>query len=199
MLIERERIAHRVRELGAKLTADLRAESGARAEGAGGAGGSGGAPDGSDAGVHGAEQVVLIPVMLGAIVFAADLIRAMPLRMSIKPLVASSYAGATTRSSGAVSMGALPEGLEGRHVVIVDDILDTGRTLAQIRDSVLEQRPASLRICVLLRKLKPRDAEVEAHYAGFDIPDEFVVGYGLDYDGLMRNVPDIVVLDGAGA
>ncbi|TVQ61057.1 MAG: hypoxanthine phosphoribosyltransferase [Phycisphaerales bacterium] len=188
VLIERGRIADRVRELGAKLTNDLRIDAAPHD--------TPGGPLGDAA--YSEDEVVLIPVMLGAIVFAADLIRAMPLRMSIKPLVASSYAGATTRSSGMVHTGDIPEGLEGRHVVIVDDILDTGRTLAVIRDRVLEQNPASLRICVLLRKLKPRDAEVEAHYAGFDIPDEFVVGYGLDYDGLMRNLPDIVVLDGAG-
>lgn len=177
VLIERERIAARVRELGAKLTGDLSADAGA-----------GDAPD-----------VVLIPVMLGAIVFTADLVRAMPMRMSIMPLVASSYVGATTRSSGSVSLGDVPTNLRGRHVVIVDDILDSGRTLAVIRDRINAQRPASLRICVLLRKLKAREAPVEADYAGFDIPDEFVVGYGLDYDGLMRNLPDIMALDGADA
>lgn len=174
VLIDRERIAARVREMGEEICRALQAEMGP------------------------GDEVVMIPVMTGALVFAADLIRAMPVRMSIHPVTVSSYRGRTTRPADLVMRSQAPTGLKGKHVIVVDDILDTGRTLAMLRGLLAAQRPASLRICVLLRKDKARDAEVEADLAGFDIPDEFVVGYGLDYDGLERNRPDIVALVGEG-
>ncbi len=174
VLIDRERIAERVRAMGEEICAALRTEMG---EG---------------------DEVVMIPVMTGALVFAADLIRAMPVRMSIHPVTVSSYRGRTTRPADLVMRSQAPTGLKGKHVIVVDDILDTGRTLALLRGMLAAQSPASLRICVLLRKDKAREADVEADVVGFDIPDEFVVGYGLDYDGLERNRPDIVTLVGGG-
>lgn len=144
-------------------------------------------------------EVVLIPILTGAIVFAADLIREMPLKLSLRVVAVSSYPGRSMASKGASLRGDLPSDLHRRHVLIVDDILDSGQTLGTVRDLIAEQSPASLRICVLLRKAVPRRTiEVQPDYVGFDIPDEFVVGYGLDYDGYYRNHPEIAVLEGIG-
>lgn len=143
-----------------------------------------------------AARVVLVPILTGALVFTADLIRHVPVQMSIRPVTVSSYPGTATSSQGANIHGAVPTDLGGAHVVIVDDILDSGRTLGLLRRVIEAQRPASVRIAVLLRKRKPagRDEHVEVEHVGFEIEDEFVVGYGLDYDGYFRNLPDIGVL-----
>lgn len=157
-----------------------------------------------------ASRVVLVPILTGALVFTADLIRHVPLKMAIRPITASSYPGKATTSQGVTIGGAgakgssalaadvpgFPTDLAGAHVVIVDDILDSGRTLGLVRRLIAAQRPASLRIAVLLSKTKPqgRDEEVVAEHVGFTIEDEFVVGYGLDYDGYYRNLPEIAVL-----
>lgn len=178
-LIDRERIRHRVGEMGRALASDLSAEL---------------AREGQDAANH-ADRIVMLPVLTGAVVFVADLIREMPMRLSMRVVTVSSYPGASTTSKGAMLRGALPTDLKGRHVVVVDDILDTGQTLGLLRDLIMEQQPASLRIAVLLTKVVPRKVEVKADYSGFDIPDEFVVGYGLDYDGFYRNLPEIVILE----
>jgi hypoxanthine phosphoribosyltransferase len=169
VLIDESRIAARVRELGGQLAADLQRE----VEGSG------------------IDRIVLIPILTGAVVFVADLIRHMPLKLSLGVVAVSSYPGRTMESKGAAIRGELPKDLAGKHVVIVDDILDSGQTLGLIRDLVVEQRPASLRICVMLRKDVPRRVPVAVDYVGFDIPDAFVVGYGLDYDGFYRNYPQI--------
>ncbi|MBX3357561.1 MAG: hypoxanthine phosphoribosyltransferase [Phycisphaeraceae bacterium] len=173
ILIDRQRIAARVEEMGEEISRDL-AENVAACDG----------------------PIVLVPILTGAVVFVADLIRAMPLSMSIRPITVSSYPGAATTSQGANIRGGLPTDLHGTHVVVVDDILDSGRTLGVIRRMIAAQGTASLRLAVLLRKHKPkgRDEEVDVDYAGFDIEDEFVVGYGLDFDGYYRNLPDIGVL-----
>ena len=176
VLITRDQIARRVEEMGRGIAADLLA---------------------SGAGAPASSRVVLIPILTGSLVFVADLIRHMPVQMSIRPVTISSHPGTSTTSQGATIEG-LPTDLKGRHVLIVDDILDSGRTLGLLRRVIEAQRPASLRIAVLLDKYKPggRDEHVEVEYAGFEIADEFVVGYGLDYDGLWRNLPDIGVLEG---
>jgi len=178
-LIDRDRIRLRVGEMGRALSADLTQEL---------------AKEGQDAANH-PDRIVMLPVLTGAVVFVADLIREMPMRLSMRVVSVSSYPGSSTSSKGAMLRGALPPDLKGRHVVVVDDILDTGQTLGLLRDLILEQRPASLRIVVLLTKLVQRRVEVAAHYSGFDIPDEFVVGYGLDYNGFYRNLPEIVILE----
>lgn len=180
ILIDRQTIAARVREMGRQLSADLEADL---------------RKDGVDpASNH--DRVVMMPILTGGIVFVADLMREMPLKLSMRVVTVSSYPGATTKSKGAALRGALPTDLGGRHVVVVDDILDSGHTLALIRELVLEQNPASLRLCVMLRKnVKRGEAhDVHANYVGFDIEDEFVVGYGLDYDGFYRNLPEIGVV-----
>ena len=125
----------------------------------------------------------------------ADLLRRIHLPLSLDCLSVSSYHGGT-ESSGHVTFDqtSLPD-VAGRHVLIVDDILDTGRTLNAICHRLREEaKPASVKVCVLLRKLKDRAEECEADYAGFDIADEFVVGYGLDYQERYRNLPFIGVL-----
>lgn len=141
-----------------------------------------------------ADRVVLMPIMTGAMIFAADLIREMPVKLAIGLVTVSSYPGQSVASKGAQLASALPGNLAGKHVLVIDDILDSGQTLALVREVVGAQNPASLRIAVLLDKKTRRVREVPVDYVGFEIPDEFVVGYGLDYDGYYRNHPEIVVL-----
>jgi hypoxanthine phosphoribosyltransferase len=142
----------------------------------------------------GPGRVVVIPVMTGALVFTADLIRELPLKLSLELVTVSSYPGTSTDSQGVQLRGELPDDLKDAHVVVIDDILDSGRTLAEVRRRVAQQDPASIRIVVLLEKRARREHEVPADLVGFQIPDEFVVGYGLDFDGYYRNLPDIVTL-----
>jgi hypoxanthine phosphoribosyltransferase len=141
--------------------------------------------------------LVLVPVLTGAFMFLADLVRHLPERIRIEVVTVSSYPGAATVSKGAALVGVLPRELEGRDVLILDDILDSGQTLGLLQDEIATRRPRSVRTCVFLRKACPRIREVTCDYVGFDIPDEFVVGYGLDYDGFYRNLPYVGILKGA--
>ncbi|MGH7133463.1 MAG: phosphoribosyltransferase [Phycisphaerales bacterium] len=180
VLISRERIAQRVAEIGLEMSRELAREAEKfRAAG------------------QSAGPIVMVPVLTGALVFVSDLIRNMPVSMSIKPVTLSSYPGKSTSSQGVTVQSGVPTDLRGCRVVLVDDILDSGQTLGLLRRMVMAQNVQSLRTVVLLDKKKPsgRKEEVQIEFAGFEIEDEFVVGYGLDYDGLYRNVPDIVVLD----
>lgn len=131
----------------------------------------------------------MVVVACGALVFAADLMRALPIPMTLDVVFAKSYYG--RESSGSVSTEvSLRNSLKGRHVVLIDDILDSGRTLSTLVKELSASGPASLKTCVLLDKPSRRAVGIEADYAGFTIPDEFVVGYGLDdVDGLWRNLP----------
>ncbi len=141
------------------------------------------------------KELTVIAVLNGALMFTADLMRRIPLPLQLDCLSVASYHGGT-ESSGVVTFDqlTLPD-IAGRHILIIDDILDSGRTLHAIREKLrTEAAPASIRICVLLKKLKPRAQPVEAEYVGFDIGDEFVVGYGLDYAERYRNLPFIGVL-----
>jgi hypoxanthine phosphoribosyltransferase len=141
------------------------------------------------------RDITVIAVLNGSILFVADLMRRIQLPLRLDCIRVSSYHGGT-ESSGTVTYAqtTLPD-VEGRHVLILDDILDTGRTLHAIRRRLNEEAGAlSVRICVLLRKAKARAEELDADYAGFDIGDEFVVGYGLDYMEQYRNLPFIGVL-----
>jgi hypoxanthine phosphoribosyltransferase len=142
----------------------------------------------------GDDEVVIIPVMTGAFIFAADLVRQLPVRMRITLATVSSYPGASTTSQGVRPVGNLPARLDGRRVLIVDDILDSGKTLAFLRKEFAGQRPSKLATAVLLRKTTPVAMGTPCEFVGFDIPDEFVVGCGLDYDGCFRNLPDVRVL-----
>ena len=141
------------------------------------------------------QELTVVAVLNGSFMFMADLLRRVPLPLRVDCISVSSYHGGT-ESSGTVTFDqlTLPD-IEGRHVLIIDDILDSGRTLHAIGAKLrAETRPKSIRSCVLLRKLKERAAEAEADYVGFDIGDEFVVGYGLDYQEHYRNLPFVGVL-----
>lgn len=141
------------------------------------------------------KELTILAVLTGSLIFLADLIRHLPIKMRISLISASSYPGASTRSSGAPLMGDLPAALAGQHVLILDDILDSGCTMAALREKVQAIGPSTLRTCVLVRKFLPGcPARPEPDFVGFEIPDRFVVGYGLDFDHLYRNLPDICVL-----
>jgi hypoxanthine phosphoribosyltransferase len=138
---------------------------------------------------------ILVAVLKGAVVFTADLIRAIALPVSLDFMSVSSY-GSGTRSSGVVRLTAdLSVSIEGRDVIIVEDIIDTGRTISYLRRNLATRHPRSLALCVLLDKVACREVEVSVDYVGFAIPDEFVVGYGLDHDGFYRGLRDIAVLE----
>ncbi|MFM1936503.1 MAG: hypoxanthine phosphoribosyltransferase [Planctomycetota bacterium] len=143
---------------------------------------------------EGDDDLVLVPVMTGAFIFAADLVRHMPVRMRITLATVSSYPGAATSSQGVRPLGELPADLSGRRVLVIDDILDSGNTLRFLRERFLAQRPAKFATAVLLRKTIPAALGTPCEFVGFDIEDEFVVGYGLDFDGCFRNLPDVRVL-----
>lgn len=141
------------------------------------------------------EGTLLAIILLkGALVFAADLLRRVERPLEIECLNVSSYHGGT-ESSGEVDFldRSFPE-VKGRHVLLLDDILDTGRTLHAVAERLREEGAEAVHTCVLLSKDRPRVEEVEADYTGFQIGDEFVVGYGLDYMGRYRNLPHVAVL-----
>lgn len=139
-------------------------------------------------------EIVLVPILTGSIIFLADLIRHLPQKLRIELVTITGYPGKSMTSKGPQIVGALPNDLQGKHVLIVDDILDSGNTLRLMRSELAERRPKSLRTCVLLRKQRPSAMETPCEYVGFDIPDVFVVGYGLDYNNYYRNLPDIGTL-----
>jgi hypoxanthine phosphoribosyltransferase len=141
--------------------------------------------------------ISVVALMDGALFFVADLLRRIDLPVRLHTLSASSYHGGTA-TSGEVKVD-WPAGLDFRdqHVLLLDDILDTGLTLGAMRERILAQQPASLRTCVLLAKKRPRLRDVPTDDIGFEIADEFVVGYGMDYQGRFRNLPCIGILNPA--
>lgn len=137
---------------------------------------------------------IFVGVLKGAIMFFADMVRATPIPCEYDFMAVSSY-GAGTISSGKINLiKDLSADIKGRHVVILEDILDTGNTLRFVVDHLMEKEPASLKICALLDKPSRRTAPIEADYVGFTIPNQFVVGYGLDYDEIYRNIPYVGIL-----
>jgi len=165
VLISSEAIEDKVREIGARITED-----------------------------YGGERLLLIGILRGAVVVMSDLMRNIDLQCELDFMDISSY-GSGTSSSGVVRiLKDLEEDITGRHVLIVEDIIDTGLTLSYILRSLQARKPASLEICALLSKPSRRRADLDVRYLGFEVPDEFVVGYGLDYAGAYRNLPDICVL-----
>lgn len=166
ILISEEQIKQRVAELGVAITNDYRAIG----------------------------DLLLVGVLKGCAMFMVDLARAIDLPLAIDFIAVASY-GASTESSGVVRlMKDLDTDISNRHVLIVEDIIDSGLTLAYLRAQLLRRNPASLRICTLLNKPERRTADVPVDYVGFDIPNAFVVGYGLDYAERYRNLPFIGVL-----
>jgi len=165
VLFSTEALAARVRELGAEISAD-----------------------------YAGKEILMVGVLRGAIVFMADLARAISRPVTIDFIAVTSY-GASTQSSGVVRiLKDLDEEVEGRHVLIVEDIIDSGLTLKYLYENIKSRKPASVRICTLLNKPSRRQAEVPVDYNGFTIPDYFVVGYGLDYAEKYRNLPYVGVL-----
>jgi len=138
---------------------------------------------------------VLVGVLKGALVFMADLIREMPIEITMDFMALSSY-GSGTRSSGVVKLAAdLSMPIDDRDVILVEDIIDTGRTVSYLKRNLETRHPRSVRLCALLDKIERREVEVDIHYLGFTIPNVFVVGYGLDHAGRYRNLPYLAVLD----
>jgi hypoxanthine phosphoribosyltransferase len=139
-------------------------------------------------------EIAIVPIMTGAMIFCGDLIRHIPLRMKIGLIAVTSYPGAAMQSQGPRVLGQQLDRLTGRHVVVLDDILDSGGTIRAVVPMIRDLGAASVKSCVLLRKDRPSARDTHVDYVGFDIPDEFVVGYGLDYNDYYRNLPDIVTL-----
>ncbi len=169
VLIPQARIAQRVGELARQITAD---------HGASGAVG----------------EVTIIPILTGAMIFCADLMRQMPMAMRIGLCTVSSYPGRSVASQGPQLLTQQLGDLKGHHVLLIDDVLDSGNTLRLVAPILQSMGPATLRLCVLLRKDRLAARDVKVDYVGFDIPDDFVVGYGLDFNDKYRNLPDIVTL-----
>ena len=140
------------------------------------------------------RELTVIAVLSGSLMFMADLLRRIPLPLKLDFLSVASYHGRPETSGEVIfKQVALPD-VKDRHILILDDILDSGHTLAAIREKLESAQPRSIRVCVLLSKKKPRAREVDADYIGFEIADEFVVGYGLDFMEDYRNLPFIGVL-----
>jgi len=166
IILTEEQIRSRVRELGHEISRDY-------------------APGGS---------VLLVGVLRGAVLFVADLMRELSIPCEIDFMAVSSY-GSATKSSGVVRiMKDLDENIEGRHVLVVEDILDTGLTLKYLLKNLASRKPASLEVATLLSKAGKQRVPIDCKYTGFDIPDEFVVGYGLDYAERYRNLRYVGVL-----
>jgi hypoxanthine phosphoribosyltransferase len=162
VLLNRDSISQRVAQLGVEITGDLQG-----------------------------ANLCIIPVMDGGMIFAADLMREISLPQTLCPIKASSYGNATISSGSVQLSGGIPEGVSGKACLLIDDILDTGKTLEVLRSSLFEAGAKSVCTCVLLRKEHAK--HLPADYIGFDIPDTFVVGYGLDLAGNYRNLPDVRV------
>ncbi|MBQ7929505.1 MAG: hypoxanthine phosphoribosyltransferase [Clostridia bacterium] len=140
------------------------------------------------------KNPIFLGVLKGVILFFSDMIRAIPIKCQMDLIAVSSYGSGTT-SSGKITMEKdLSLDIEGRHVVILEDIIDSGNTLSHTIEYLKSKNPASLKICTLLDKPSRRKVELTADYTGFTVPDEFVVGYGLDYAEYYRNLPYVGIL-----
>lgn len=136
------------------------------------------------------EEVILVAILKGSVFFATELAKAMTTPVVMDFIKVSSYSG--TESTGKISFKLdLSENVENKNVIIVEDIVDTGRTLNYLKEHINSKHPKSLKICTLLDKKERRVLELNPDYVGFDIPDKFVIGYGLDYDEKYRNLPFI--------
>jgi hypoxanthine phosphoribosyltransferase len=142
-----------------------------------------------------ADQVVVIGILRGAVVFLSDLIRRLDIPVKLDFMAVSSY-GDNTQSSGSLRiLKDITEDISGQHVLIVEDIIDTGLTLESLKSILWSRNPKTLSFCTFLNKPSRREVRVDIDFCGFEIPDEFVVGYGLDYAGRFRELPYIAILD----
>ena len=139
-------------------------------------------------------ELTVIAILNGSLMFMADLLRRIPLPLRLDCLSVASYHGGLQTSGEVIFRQIAQPDIAGRDILLLDDILDSGTTINVIREKLQTASPKSIRVCVLLRKIKERARPIEADYAGFDIADEFVVGYGLDYGEGYRNLPCIGVL-----
>lgn len=140
------------------------------------------------------KDLLMVGILKGAMIFMADLVRSVTIPVEFDFMAVSSY-GSSSRSSGVVRiLKDLEQNIKGRHVLLVEDIVDTGLTLKYLLDNLQTRDPASIKACTLLDKPDRRKVKVNVEYNGFTIPDEFVVGYGLDYNEKYRNLKDILVL-----
>ena len=168
VLIESDALSARIAELGAEVSSDY---------------------DGRD--------LLLIGVLKGAVFFMADLMRKLTIPCEVDFMAISSYGGATETSGVVRILKDLDLNIDGRHVLVVEDIIDSGRTLRYLMRNLQARQPASIEICSLLTKPARREIEVPVRYVGFEIPNRFVVGYGLDFGERYRNLPFVGVLDPA--
>ena len=165
VLLSEEKLAKRIAEIGAQITAD-----------------------------YAGKEILMIGVLRGAVIFMADLARSIKVPVAIDFMAVSSY-GAGTTSSGVVRiLKDLDENVEGKHILVVEDIIDSGLTLNYLLDNLKSRKPASIKLCTLLNKPERRKVDVKIDYNGFDVPDYFVIGYGLDYAEKYRNLPFIGIL-----
>ncbi|MCQ2552033.1 MAG: hypoxanthine phosphoribosyltransferase [Clostridia bacterium] len=162
ILITKEQIAKRVQEIGKQITAD-----------------------------YAGEEILLVGILKGAAPFMADLMREIDLDLTIDFMCVSSY-GSATKTSGVVRIGKdLDTPIEGKNVIIVEDIVDSGLTLFYLKKQLLARNPKSLKVCTILDKPCRRKVEFKADYVGFEVDDKFIVGYGLDADQHLRQLPYI--------
>jgi hypoxanthine phosphoribosyltransferase len=166
VLLTREQIAKKVAELGERITRDF---------------------DG--------ETVVLIGVLKGATIFLADLARQIKLDVSFDFIAVSSYGNSKQQSGEVKLMKDVDHSMEGKNIILVEDILDTGLTLTYLKNLLLGHQPKAVKIAALLDKISRRTQPIRGDYVGFEIPDEFVVGYGLDFAERYRNLPDVCILE----
>jgi len=165
VLLSAEELAKRIGEIGAEITAD-----------------------------YAGKEILMIGVLRGAVIFMADLARAIKVPVAIDFMAVSSY-GVGTSSSGVVRiLKDLDENVEGKHLLVVEDIIDSGLTLNYLLENLKSRKPASIKLCTLLNKPERRKVQVNIDYNGFNVPDYFVVGYGLDYAEKYRNLPFIGIL-----
>jgi hypoxanthine phosphoribosyltransferase len=140
------------------------------------------------------KKVLMLCILKGSVIFFADLVRKLDVETEFDFMVVSSYGNSATTTGQVMIVKDLSKSIEDTHVIIVEDILDTGTTLGYLKNILLQRNPASLKICTLLDKPSRRTNDLKADYSGFVIPDEFVVGYGLDYAEKFRNLPFVGVL-----
>lgn len=165
VLVSREEIQKAVARIGAQITEDYRG-----------------------------KDLFVIGVLKGGFMFMADLVREIQIPLQLDFIAVSSY-GSSTKTSGVVRMiKDIDKPLDGKHLLIVEDIIDSGVTLKYLKEMFATRGPLSIRVCTIFDKPSRRKVEMKGDYVGVEIPDEYVIGYGLDYDGVYRNLPDLCVL-----